>query len=44
MEWLNAWKPGLLIEETEETERPDIDSLDLTIELQQRKKDGYRLL
>jgi len=44
MEWLNVWKPGLLIEGIEETGRPDIDSLDLITECHRRKKDGCRLL
>jgi len=43
-ECLNVWKPELLIEKTEETERPDIGSLDLTTELHQRKKAGCHLL
>jgi len=39
-EWLNVWKPELLIEGTEETEKPDTDSPDLITELQLKRKNG----
>jgi len=39
-EWLNVWKPDLLIEGTDETGKPDTERLDLITGLLLKRKVG----